>query len=203
MSTDERVLVIPTERFHAAGYFSGFRPFDEAHAALLLDPAGFQFRSRAEVETDPAFKQLIPYIVLQYADELFHYRRGSSGREKRLQSLRSIGLGGHISAADAVGATDAYRAGMLRELTEEVDIRCAYSECCLGFINDDRTLVGRVHLGVVHLCRLTAPTVFPREEVIAAAGFAHLSSLRNSYTEFETWSQFTLDYLSGFDFRTS
>lgn len=203
MSTDECVLVIPTKRFHAAGYFFGFRPFDEAHAALLLDPAGFEFRPRAEVETDPAFKQLIPYVVLQYADELFHYRRGSSGQEKRLQSLRSVGLGGHISATDAVRAPDVYRAGMVRELTEEVDICCEYSECCLGFINDDRTPVGRVHLGVVHLCRLAAPTVFPREEVIASAGFASLSSLRNSYSEFETWSQFTLDYLSGFDSRTS
>ncbi len=203
MSADECVLVIPTKRFHEVGYFSGFRPFDEAHAAHLLDPAGFEFRPRAEVETDPAFKQLIPYIVLQHAHELFHYRRGSSGTEKRLQSLRSIGLGGHISATDAVGVTDAYRAGMLRELAEEVDIRCEYSECCLGFINDDRTLVGRVHLGVVHLCRLATPMVFPREEVISSAGFASLSSLRNSYSEFETWSQFTLDYLSGSDSRTS
>lgn len=195
MANDERVLVIPTERFHAAGYFVGFRPLSEVNVSVLLDPVGFQFRPRSEVETDPAFKQLIPYIILQWGDEVFHYRRGSTATEKRLQSLRSIGLGGHISTDDAIAPADAYRAGMLRELAEEVEIPCHYTERCLGFINDDRTLVGRVHLGVVHLCQLAAPTVLPREEVIAEAGFASLLSLWNHRDEFETWSQFALDYL--------
>ena len=42
MPTDERVLVIPTERFRAAGYFHGFCAADDAYRAAILDPAAFR-----------------------------------------------------------------------------------------------------------------------------------------------------------------
>src|SRR5580704_15154326 len=106
---DEKVLVIPTERFQAAGYFQGFRTADEGFRNVILTPAAFQFRPRSEVETDPGFKQLIPYVVLQHRDDLFRYRRGSAGTEKRLQALWSVGIGGHISEDDARGGDDPYR----------------------------------------------------------------------------------------------
>lgn len=196
MPTDERVLVIPTGHFHAAGYFHGFRRADEAFRAAVLDPAAFAFRPRREVETDPEFKQLIPYVVLRSGDELFHYRRGAAGTETRLAARRSIGIGGHISEADASGEGDLYRTGMLRELTEEVAIECGWSERFLGFINDDSTPVGSVHLGVVHLFELDRPAVTPRESAIAATGFAPLADLAAAAAEFETWSQFVLTELA-------
>src|SRR3954453_13582429 len=115
MPTDERVLVIPTERFRAAGYFHGFKAADADYRAAVLHPSAFQFRPRSEVETDPAFKQLIPYVVLRCGGDLFHSRRGAAGTETRLAALRSVGIGGHISEADAAGGDDPYRAGMLRE----------------------------------------------------------------------------------------
>ncbi|MBY0459965.1 MAG: phosphoesterase [Gemmataceae bacterium] len=195
MPLDEKVLVIPTERLRAAGYFHGFRPADDDFRAALLDPTAFQFRPRFEVETDPAFKQLIPYIVLMHDNLLFHYRRGSTGTEKRLEALRSIGIGGHISEADAAGGDDPYRTGMMRELTEEVELGCAFRERCIGFINDDRTPVGSVHLGVVHLFDLDAPAAKSREAALADAGFAHPAVLMEQRDRFETWSQFALDYL--------
>jgi predicted NUDIX family phosphoesterase len=196
MPTDERVLVIPTERFRTAGYFHGFRAADEAYLAALLDPAGFSFRARSEVETDPAYKQLIPYVVLRRGGDLFHYRRGASGTEKRLAALRSVGIGGHISEADAAGGDNAYRTGMLRELSEEVEIGCAWSERLLGFINDDRTFVGSVHLGVVHVFELEAAAVRAREDALAQTGFAPLAALAARRADFETWSQFVFDALT-------
>ena len=196
MPTDERVLVIPTAHLQAAGSFQGFRRADEGYRAAVLDPAAFSFRPRSEVETDPRFKQLIPYVVLRWGAELFHYRRGAAGTEKRLAALRSVGIGGHISEADASGAGDPYRAGMERELSEEVTIACGYAERFLGFINDDRTLVGSVHLGVVHLFDLDHPTATSREDAIAGAGFAQLSDLLTDRAAFETWSQFVLDELA-------
>jgi predicted NUDIX family phosphoesterase len=193
--TDERVLVIPTERFRAAGYFHGFRPADEEFRSAILDPTAFQFRPRAEVETDPNFKQLIPYIVLRCGENLFHYRRGSSGGEKRLTARRSVGIGGHISEADAAGGTDLYRTGMQRELTEELALDTPFTERLLGFINDDTTFVGRVHLGVVHLFDLAEPRATPREDAIAEPGFAPIARLHAEREQFETWSQFVLDEL--------
>ncbi|MBM3980547.1 MAG: phosphoesterase [Planctomycetes bacterium] len=193
MPLDEKVLVIPTANFRAAGYFHGMRAADAAYRAAILDPAAFSFRPRYEVETDPAFKQLIPYIVLRCGELLFHYRRGASGTEKRLEALRSVGIGGHISEADAAGGTDPYHTGMMRELTEEVALGCGFAERCIGFINDDRTPVGSVHLGVVHVFDLTAPAARSREDALADSGFAPLAELKADLSAFETWSQFVLE----------
>lgn len=196
MPADEHVLVIPAAHVRAAGAFHGFRRADAAYRAALLDPAVFSFRPRAEVETDPEFKQLIPYAVLRCGSDLFHYRRGAGGAETRLAALRSVGVGGHISEADAAGGADPYTAGMRRELAEEVAVGCAYTDRQLGFISDDRTPVGRVHLGVVHLLDLDRPDVTPREAAIADAGFAPLAALLARRGEFESWSRFVLDELA-------
>ena len=193
MPTDERVLVIPTWRFRAAGWGTGFIPANDANRAAILYPEAYSFRPRSEVETDPAFKQLIPYIVLACGDQMFHYRRGAAGTEKRLQGLRSVGIGGHISEADAAGGDDPYRTGMMRELTEEVEIGCGWTERFLGFIHDDRTPVGAVHLGVVHLFELESPSARSREDALADAGFAPRAELVAARDEFESWSQFVLD----------
>ncbi|MGL6095715.1 MAG: phosphoesterase [Fimbriiglobus sp.] len=192
MPTDERVLCVPTAHFRAAGYFHGFRPADPAYRAALLDPTAYTFRPRSEVETDPEFQQLIPYVVLRHGNTVFHYRRGAGGTETRLLARRSVGIGGHISDADAAGPGDPYHTGMLRELAEEVNVGTRWTETGGGFINDDSTPVGSVHLGVVHVFELDEPAVTPREAGIAAAGFAPLAELLASREEFETWSRFVL-----------
>jgi predicted NUDIX family phosphoesterase len=195
MPMDERVLVIPTARFLAAGYFHGFRRAEGSYLRAILDPAAFEFRPRSEVETDPAFKQLIPYVVLRCGNDFFHYRRGSTGTETRLQALRSIGIGGHVSETDARDGEDFYTAGMRREVREEVALECGWKEHHLGFINDDRTPVGSVHLGVVHLFELNEPRAHSREAALAEAGFAPLAELLAEANQFETWSQFVLEEL--------
>jgi predicted NUDIX family phosphoesterase len=190
---NERVLVIPESRFREAGLFHGFRPFSPAFLTTILDPHFLSYRPRGDVETDPSFKQLIPYIVLRCRGEIFHYTRGSAGGEKRLQALRSIGIGGHISHEDGSITDDPYRTGMRRELDEELEIDSPYQERCLGFIYDGTSPVGEVHLGIVHLLELEEPLARPLESAIAAAGFAPLNELRQRRDEFETWSQFAIE----------
>jgi hypothetical protein len=92
--SDEQVLVIPTAVFHAAGLFQGLCRDVEHYLPRLLDPAHFAFLPRSRAEDDPSFKQLIPYVVLKYRDQVFHYTRGQGGGEKRLRALRSVGIGG-------------------------------------------------------------------------------------------------------------
>lgn len=190
----ERVLVVPTTHFHTLGLFHGFTDNVEQYLPALLDPSKLSFRPRSEVETDPSYKQIIPYVVLKFQNELFYYTRGKQGTEARLQALASIGIGGHISEEDATGE-DVYRCGMLREVEEEVYLETKYQEKCIGLINDDRTPVGQVHLGIVHLFTLAQPKVRRREEGIANAGFAEIATLRNQKESMETWSQFVLDAL--------
>jgi predicted NUDIX family phosphoesterase len=191
----ERVLVVPTALFHQIGPFQGFSADVDRYLPRLLDPAHLSYRPRAEVEPDPSFKQLIPYVVLKCGEQVFHYTRGRRGTESRLRDLRSIGVGGHISQDDRNLFGEAYREGMLREVAEEVHLESAYAERCLGLINDDSNAVGQVHLGIVHVFELAEPKVRRREQALTRAGFAPLAELRGQRDEFETWSQVVLDVL--------
>jgi len=189
----ERVLVLPTARFHALGVFQGFSPRVGDYLPALLDSSHLRYLPRGQAETDPTFKQLIPYVVLRWRDQIFSYRRGRVGSEQRLHSLRSLGIGGHIRAEDGEASADPYRTGMLREIEEEVFLETTFVERALGLINDDRTPVGQVHLGIVHLFDLAEPKVRHRDEALAESGFATLAQLRRQRGEFETWSQFLLE----------
>jgi predicted NUDIX family phosphoesterase len=193
--SSERVLVVPTAVFHEAGLFQGFNSRADHYLPQLLLPRHLSYRPRSEVETDPSFKQLIPYVVLRHRDAVFHYTRGKAGTEARLRALRSIGVGGHISADDATLFDNPYREALFREVAEEVRLESAYQERCIGLINDDSTPVGAVHLGIVHVFDLDEPKVQRREQVLTRAGFAPLAELRGQRAEFETWSQFVLDVL--------
>lgn len=189
----ERVLVMPTSVFHEAGLFQGFCPRVEHYLGRLLDPRHLSYRPRAEVETDPTFKQIIPYVVLKWRDQLFHYTRGKRATESRLQALRSIGVGGHISIQDQNLFEPPYREAMLREVAEEVFLETTYGERCLGLINDDATPVGQVHLGIVHVFDLAEPRVQRREQALIRSGFAPLAELQTQKSEFESWSQLVLE----------
>jgi len=189
----ERVLVLPTARFHSLGVFQGFCPHVAEYLPALLDPAHLQYLPRGLAETDPSFKQLIPYVVLRWRDQVFAYIRGQAGSETRLHALRSLGIGGHICAEDGESTANPYRAGLLRELEEEVFLDTTYHERLLGLINDDRTPVGRVHLGIVHVFDLAEPKVRHREEALAEGAFASWKQLRQARADFETWSQLLLE----------
>ena len=71
----------------------------------------------------------------------------------------------------------------------------AFLERLLGFINDDRTPVGRVHLGIVHLFELERADVRSNEEALVDGGFATREQLWREREQFETWSQFALEML--------
>ena len=180
----------------AVGPFEGFCRADEAYRRSLLDASQYHFLPRSEVETDPNWLQLIPYVLLVCEAQVFHYRRGASGTEARLRALRSVGIGGHISEADAAGGGDPYLTGMHREVSEEVTHAPVTNESWLGFIFDPRTPVGSVHLGVVHIWELAEASAVAKETALANAGFAPLAELMPQREQFETWSQFVFDELS-------
>ncbi len=191
----EQVLVVPTELFRDIGYFQGFCKNADSYLKTLFDPAYTSYRSRDQVETDPSFKQLIPYCIFRHQGELFHYKRGRLQGESRLHSMRSIGIGGHISSQDQSDSGSPYQEGMRREIAEEVHIETTYREQCVGLINDDLTEVGMVHLGIVHIFDVDAPKVRPREKSIIQTGFASPTELVKDRDNFESWSQICLDHL--------
>ncbi|HVU87081.1 MAG TPA: phosphoesterase [Pirellulales bacterium] len=198
----EHVLVVPTELFHRLGHFQGFSTDTHRYLAELLKPAHTSYRPRGEMEEDPSFKQLIPYCVFRHVDaagrpHVFAYTRGKGQGEGRLRSKRSVGIGGHISSDDSHAGDNVYQEGMRRELDEEIFIDTAYTERCVGLINDDETPVGQVHLGVVHLFDVEEPAVRPRETELMECGFVPVDELLADLSGFETWSQICLRALFG------
>ena len=160
---DERVLVVP-HPLDRLGRFQGFTPEVERYLHALLVPELIQFLPRSEVEEDPGWKQIIPYVVFRCRDTAFCYTRGKSQGEARLHRLRSLGVGGHVSEEDAEGrkSLEAYESAMRREIAEEVEIKSPGRVYRVGLINDDATPVGQVDLGVVHLFELEHPHVLAR-----------------------------------------
>jgi len=199
----EQVLVIPTGLFHSLGYFQGFSRETGVYVERLLKSDLAEYRPRSEMEQDPSYKQLIPYCIFRHTDasgtvRVFRYTRGGGEGESRLKSKMSVGIGGHISSMDAESAgEEVYRQGLERELQEEVNIETPYIESCVGLINDDETEVGKVHLGIVHLMDVERPDVFPKEAVIAEAGFLGLDELARDFDRMESWSQICLRALFG------
>jgi predicted NUDIX family phosphoesterase len=191
LGLDERVLVVPGSEFDRLGRFQGFSAEADRYLASLLAPGMGSFRARRDVEDDPGFKQIIPYVIFRSGDLVFTYRRGKQQGESRLHSLRSLGVGGHVAEADADGQStlDAYELALRRELDEEVAIGSEGVLRRVGLINDDSNPVGAVHLGVVHVYELKSPSVRPREEGLADPEFVEVLDLRRHWDEFETWSQ--------------
>ncbi|MFN4258056.1 MAG: phosphoesterase [Gemmataceae bacterium] len=192
--SQELILVVPTATLERLGLFQGFCADVERYLPRLLAPDQIRYLPRAAAEHDPRFKQIVPYVVLRWQDQVFHYTRGRGGAEKRLHARRSIGVGGHVHLEDQTH-TCPYRQAMLREIEEEVFLDSRYTERCLGLIHDDRTPVGQVHLGVAHVFELDEPRVRRREAVLTHSGFAPLTELHHQREEFETWSQFVMDVL--------
>jgi predicted NUDIX family phosphoesterase len=156
------------------------------------------FLSRAQAENDPTHKQIIPYALLACGDKVLFYVRGKKAGEQRLVAKGSIGIGGHMNEGDeSLFALDeaAYRAGVEREVNEEIEIDTKFEDKIVALLNDDTTEVGRVHLGVVHVFKLAEPKVEKREAMITNLAFLGKDELLARRESLETWSQLCLDSL--------
>ncbi len=188
----EQILVVPTTLFHDVGYFEGISTNVEPYLQTLLDPINTSYQPRDMMESDPGYKQLIPYCIFRHGERIFYYTRGGGQGEKRLHAKRSIGVGGHISSVDENRDDSPYLEGMRREIAEEVYLEAGCTDRCVGMLNDDSNDVGKVHLGIVHIFELDEPKIRPREKDMLETGFATPESLMAEIEQFETWSQICL-----------
>lgn len=195
---EENILVVKRELFDQLGSFQGLNFDVDRYLPAFLAPKNNFFTPRAAAETNPALKQIIPYVLLVNEGRVFHYVRGKKSGEQRLVAKGSLGIGGHMNDQDeSLFEWDraAYDAAVQREVAEEVHIEGAYTNHIVGLINDDSNEVGKVHLGVVHIFQLTEGNARKREAVITEAGFLSVEELKARRDALETWSQFCLDGL--------
>jgi len=194
----ENILVVKRSLFDELGAFQGLS-FDPQHyLGALLSRGNNFFLPRAAAENDPAHKQIIPYVIVAHRDRVLYYVRGKKAGEQRLVAKGSIGIGGHMNDTDeSLFAWDeeAYRAGVQREVNEEIRIETTFGDRIVALLNDDTTEVGRVHLGVVHVFKLDEPKVEKREAMITNLEFLAREELLKRRATLETWSQLCLDQL--------
>jgi predicted NUDIX family phosphoesterase len=187
--TDELVLVVPRALVIDTTGWHGVRAEGVTERVAAIERAG-EFRPRAAMETDPSWKQVIPYLVLRDGDRTFLMRRTRGGGDARLHDLWSIGIGGHVNPIDAGVA-----GGLAREWAEELVADFVPAFRPVGLLNDDTTDVGSVHLGVVCVAEAAGRPVAVRETHKLEGAFAPPAEVRAVYDAMETWSRLVIDFL--------
>jgi predicted NUDIX family phosphoesterase len=183
----ELVLVVPRAAVLAPPGWHGVRA-DGVEAVLAAARSTGRYLPRAEVEGDPRYKQLIPYLVLRDGARYFLMRRTSAGGDARLFERYSIGIGGHVEPGDGD-----LLGGLAREWREEIAADFEPRFIPVGLVNDDTTDVGSVHLGVVFVADVGGRRVAIREATKLSGGFADPVAVRAVRAAMETWSQLVFD----------
>lgn len=187
----ELVLGLPRDRIMPAGGWRGvlqgdLRPWLERIAAEG------SHRPRTEVEDDPSWKQVIPYLVLRDRGRIFLMRRTRGGTDARLHERWSIGIGGHVGPGDA-----GVEGGLAREFREELVADWEPEPRLVGLLNDDSDPVGAVHLGVVYAAEARGRPVAVRETDKLAGAFVTPGEVLRVAGRLETWSSLLFDVLTG------
>lgn len=204
------ILAVPAKGARWVEPSQGFRRFIGGAVYTMLALAGPVLAKRGFLETNPAFRQVIPYVVLRKGDCFAAYTRGVAGGEERLHGKISIGVGGHIDIDDiyytfaAVGNSpvdvhwaDTVRTAAERELNEEVSMaRKPSLGLPLGFIVDDSDEVGQVHLGILYIVDIPEEVkVVSNEPEITDIQWLTAPELLSQSDRLETWTRLVLEAL--------
>src|SRR5437667_5782 len=117
-TSDELILVVKRTELFPHGAWQGLQPVDYHRYAQLIAEKR-EFLPRSLMETDPTYKQIIPYLIFTYQHRFFLMQRQAKATETRLQSKYSLGIGGHLREED-MKQKDII-AWAQREFHEEVD----------------------------------------------------------------------------------
>jgi len=190
---NEDVLVVPRRVIFPDGAWHGFVGEGlERYQELIRGE--YLFKPRRDVEDDPEFQQVIPYLVFRHRDHYLLTRRLQASSERRLRKQYSLGVGGHINPNDLENG-DPILDGLRREWGEEVVYEGEMDATLLGLINDDSSPVSKVHLGVGFLVEGSRPEIQIRETTKLSGELLTLDEMRIYYLAMESWSQIVYDHL--------
>jgi predicted NUDIX family phosphoesterase len=166
-----------------------------------LNSVKLHWLARETAEKNPAFKQVIPYVIFQTADaELVGcYQR--NGSEKRLADLWSVGIGGHINPKDASRDNPSLESlvdqGLFREIEEEIGKpdQEAMPEFA-GIINEEQTSVGSVHLGLVYRMTIKNPDKLTPSGELSRFHWIKIRDVM--ILNLELWSRLALNLMENF-----
>jgi predicted NUDIX family phosphoesterase len=189
----EQVLVVRREDIFPDGAWHGFVSENlDRHQQVIRDR--HFFKPRSEVEEDPNFQQIIPYVVFKHGNRYLLTHRLRASSEKRLRKQYSLGVGGHINPRD-LSAGDPILDGLKREWAEEVIYHGRFDARLLGLLNEESSPVSKVHLGVVFLVEGDSPDIEIRETKKLAGDLLTLDEMRIYFLDMESWSQLVYERL--------
>src|SRR3989344_7425332 len=90
----ERVMVVLRSEVFSSGTWHGLKT-DNLSKLLKIISANHKFLPRDQVEEDPRWQQIIPYLVFETGGKVFVMKRRGDHTDKRLASMYSLGVGGH------------------------------------------------------------------------------------------------------------
>jgi predicted NUDIX family phosphoesterase len=199
MAGDEQVLVVETKVVEQIGLFRGLKFDVQPYLKAIFTAGVTKFMPRSLAETNPDFKQIIPYVIMGCDGKFLSYVRGKRAGEKRLVGNRSIGIGGHINPVDDMplfgDLLETYLTAVAREVEEEVHVDAKHHERIVALLNDDTNEVGKVHLGIVHYWNLDQAKINRREQMITQMDFMSLAELKAAADTMETWSSLCVEHL--------
>jgi predicted NUDIX family phosphoesterase len=167
-------------------------------------------REREHLEKNPAYRQLLPYLIIstQGIDgkiRYITYQRGKGVGEARLAGNYSIGFGGHVDLADirfknsVIHLDETLIHAAEREVLEELKFLNSPTKTtihCTPFhiIMDNSNAVGEVHLGLVFEMKIAPETIVEsNEEELILVGAKTKEELLSSGIALENWTKIYLD----------
>jgi predicted NUDIX family phosphoesterase len=189
VSDDELVLGLPRASVMPQGAWRGVLHGDVQPYLDRIAARG-SYRRRGECESDPSWKQVIPYLVVTDRGRLFLMKRTRAGSDARLHERWSIGVGGHVNPDDGGIA-----GGIAREWAEELVADWEPEPRLVGLLNDDSDPVGAVHLGIVYRVEAAGRPVAVRETHKLEGAFVSPIDCLRVYDRMETWSSLVYDHL--------
>jgi Predicted phosphoesterase (MutT family) len=188
---EERVFVVPREVVPDAAAWYGLRTDGLDGFVATVERDG-RYESRSLMEQNPAFKQIIPYLVLRDGPRYFLMQRTSAGGDVRLHGRYSIGVGGHLNPGDG-----GLLGGLNREWAEELVADFVPDFQLVALLNDDTTAVGAVHLGAVYVADAAGRSIAIRETDKLTGAFAEPDDVAAIKERLETWSALVFDFFEG------
>jgi|SRR4030095_10636020 predicted NUDIX family phosphoesterase len=192
---DEHILVVRRAHLFSEMMlpaWHGLQEVDFEHYLHIINHKK-EFHPRSIMETDPAYKQIIPYLIFEHDKNYFLMQRQSTASETRLRNKLTLGIGGHIRQEDMV-KKDCLFAWAVREFHEEVHYTGNLTVKPLGIINDDSDDVGKVHIGFAFLLVGDSPEISVKSELKSGELVSYDDCLAMKEW-MESWSQFVIDYL--------
>ena len=194
---DEQILVVNRKELfnNEENHFYGFIEKNDEKTKKIIDTFKlYEVKRRGDMEEDPNYKQLIGYVLLkdEVTGEVLVYKRLIGGGEARLHGKASVGIGGHMNEVEGKTIFEMLKINAARELNEEVGVseeEALNNLHFIGLINDDKTEVGQVHVGVVYECKVDKQRVEVKEDDTLVIKWMTGEEAK-AEENYETWSEF-------------